>query len=210
MKYTVKKSEYHHGNLKQALLAAATEIVAEEGHKSLTLKAVADRLGVSSPSLYRHYKSREDLLLSVSAETLSKLDQLLLEALRDCADKKRRPAVAAETIIDFGQANPNLYQLINELETPGEHLEGSRARQAVDDTIDSAFLDAYPELGERQLRIQALLMWFSLYGFFAVQRNQPTKGTLVDKNELTELRSYLVCLATGVVSGHSGGGTYRR
>ncbi|HTR76773.1 MAG TPA: TetR/AcrR family transcriptional regulator [Gemmatimonadaceae bacterium] len=71
---------YHHGNLKQALVDAALEILYADGAAAMTLRAVARRAGVTQAAPYHHFADR-DALLAVVAEVgfgqlLGALDQV--------------------------------------------------------------------------------------------------------------------------------------
>jgi AcrR family transcriptional regulator len=64
---------YHHGDLARAAVAAATELVDHAGTATLTLRAVAERVGVSHPALYRHFANRDALLDRVAAGWITAL-----------------------------------------------------------------------------------------------------------------------------------------
>lgn len=53
---------YHHGRLKEALVDAARELVAERGPEGLTLAEAAKRVGVTGAAPYRHFPDRQALL----------------------------------------------------------------------------------------------------------------------------------------------------
>jgi len=59
------KNQYHHGNLRQALIEAAADQVVEFGADRLSLRAVARRAGVSQAAPYHHFKDKEALLAEV-------------------------------------------------------------------------------------------------------------------------------------------------
>jgi AcrR family transcriptional regulator len=63
-----KTDRYHHGNLRNELVATALSIIDGEGPEALTLRAVAKRLRVSQTAPYRHFASKEQLLVAVAAE----------------------------------------------------------------------------------------------------------------------------------------------
>ena len=52
----------HRANRLRALLDAGREIVATEGAEALTLASLARRVGLSRPSLYEYFRSREELV----------------------------------------------------------------------------------------------------------------------------------------------------
>jgi AcrR family transcriptional regulator len=74
---------YHHGNLKQALLEAALELIAETGPRGFTLREAARRAGVSHNAPYRHFKDKDELLGAVAAQGFERLTQALKAAPGD-------------------------------------------------------------------------------------------------------------------------------
>ncbi|MGB8429153.1 MAG: helix-turn-helix domain-containing protein, partial [Pseudolabrys sp.] len=50
---------YHHGNLKEALVRAALELIAEKGPAGFTFADAARWAGVSPAAPYRHFRDRE-------------------------------------------------------------------------------------------------------------------------------------------------------
>src|SRR5580658_4251245 len=64
---------YRHGNLPAALLAAARQILDENGLQAVGLRETARRVGVSATAAYRHFTNKEDLLASVAAEGFREL-----------------------------------------------------------------------------------------------------------------------------------------
>ena len=77
---------YHHGNLKEALVAAAVELIAETGPRGFTLREAARRAGVSHNAPYRHFRDREDLLAAVATDGFERLTQAMA-----CAAGKAKP-----------------------------------------------------------------------------------------------------------------------
>lgn len=61
MLMTIKR-KYHHGALKEALVDAALELLAEGGPANLSLSEAAKRVGVTAAAPYRHFASRDDLM----------------------------------------------------------------------------------------------------------------------------------------------------
>lgn len=61
-------SNYHHGDLRQSLIAAATEMVADGGIDSLSLRKLAERVGVSRTAPYHHFKDKGALLSAIAAD----------------------------------------------------------------------------------------------------------------------------------------------
>jgi AcrR family transcriptional regulator len=63
-----KKTSYHHGRLREALLAAALELVREHGAAALSLREVARRAGVSHAAPAHHFGDKAGLLTALAIE----------------------------------------------------------------------------------------------------------------------------------------------
>lgn len=61
-----ERQSYHHGNLREALVEAAVELIEQTGPQAFTLAEAARRAGVSPAAPYRHFKGRDDLLEEVA------------------------------------------------------------------------------------------------------------------------------------------------
>src|SRR5690606_24649324 len=59
------KEQYHHGDLKNALIRSGTELLAEEGVTSLSLRQVAARAGVSHSAPYAHFADKQALIAAI-------------------------------------------------------------------------------------------------------------------------------------------------
>ncbi len=106
------RAPYHHGNLRPALIAAATQMVDEGGSAALTVRAVAQAAGVSIAAPYRHFEDREALLAAVLAEGFDAL-AAHTEAARQAAPDARAALLAIGlAYVEFASARPQLYRLM--------------------------------------------------------------------------------------------------
>ncbi len=80
MNELVRKS-YRHGNVPNAMRAAARAILDEGGAPAVGLRETARRTGVSATAAYRHFGSKEDLLASVAAEGFQELSAAMEAAM---------------------------------------------------------------------------------------------------------------------------------
>jgi AcrR family transcriptional regulator len=76
-----KPKPYHHGDLRNALLQAALELLAESGQENLSLREVALRAGVSSGAPYRHFENKEALLAALAEGGFRSLEAAMSEAV---------------------------------------------------------------------------------------------------------------------------------
>lgn len=70
---------YHHGDLYQTLLQAATDMIAEGGSESLSMRKLADRVGVSRTAPYHHFKDKNALLCAIAEQGFNNVEKLLEE-----------------------------------------------------------------------------------------------------------------------------------
>ena len=62
------KRGYHHGNLRQALVEAALELIEEKGPTGFTLSEAAKQAGVTPAAVYRHFEGRDDLIAEAARQ----------------------------------------------------------------------------------------------------------------------------------------------
>lgn len=100
---------YHHGDLRNALLKAAREVLEERGPSFLGLREVSRRVGVSAPSAYHHFPSRDALALGLAEQGALEMAKALMV----------KPGLGNDTLLPYGEAyvafaraNPALYRLM--------------------------------------------------------------------------------------------------
>jgi AcrR family transcriptional regulator len=104
------RAGYHHGNARNALLAAANVLLEREGAAGLSLRQVAERARLSRQAPYNHFTDKEALLAELVREGFSRLaDAVNLAGQSGDADAL---AAAAEAYIGFAQATPALFRLM--------------------------------------------------------------------------------------------------
>jgi AcrR family transcriptional regulator len=82
---------------RQAILDQATRIFAEQGFRGTDVQAIADGAGVGKGTVYRYFRSKEDLFWATTYEVMVRLDQEIFQAMEGidgACDKLRAAAVA--------------------------------------------------------------------------------------------------------------------
>tara|TARA_R110000787_G_scaffold190306_2_gene301735 strand:+ start:1327 stop:1944 length:618 start_codon:yes stop_codon:yes gene_type:complete len=64
----MSKRGYHHGNLRQALVDAALQLIEARGPTGFTLSEAAKQAGVTPAAVYRHFEGREDLIAEAALQ----------------------------------------------------------------------------------------------------------------------------------------------
>jgi AcrR family transcriptional regulator len=98
------RKSYRHGNVHAEALHAALTLVVDQGHEALSLRQVAQSVGIAHRSLYNHFESREALLDAVAEEGFVRLAARLEAA--DTTD------AYVEAYVSFALANPRLFDLM--------------------------------------------------------------------------------------------------
>ncbi|MGD9726009.1 MAG: TetR/AcrR family transcriptional regulator [Nitrospiraceae bacterium] len=80
---------YHHGNLREALINAALDLIAQKGPAGVTFAEAARRAGVSTAAPYRHFRDRDALIADVAKQGFEKFAGAL-----EAAWDEGRPAAA--------------------------------------------------------------------------------------------------------------------
>lgn len=80
-----KRRGYHHGNLREALVRAALDLIGEKGVAGFTFADAARMAGVSSAAPYRHYRDRDALLADVARRGFELFEEKLSAAWNDGA-----------------------------------------------------------------------------------------------------------------------------
>ena len=101
---------YHHGDLKSAAIKKTVEIIQKKGEVDFTLREIATSLKVSHTAVYRHFKSKSDLLASIAEEGFTLLVDGFGEAVRDLKAPRQRFQALGRAYIEFALANPAHYR----------------------------------------------------------------------------------------------------
>jgi AcrR family transcriptional regulator len=114
---------YHHGNLKEALIRAALELIAQKGPAGFTFAEAARWAGVSPAAPYRHFRDRDDLLSDVARRGFDQFTQALARAWDE---GRPDPFTAFERVgrayLAFARSEPAYYSAMFEA---GIAIDGS-------------------------------------------------------------------------------------
>ena len=104
---------YHHGDLRNNLIEAAITLINEKGISDLSLRQLARQVGVSHNAPYRHFETKEALLMAVAEEGFTSLSLALKKAKEasapDSREQLKRLGVA---YVNFALAHPAHYRVM--------------------------------------------------------------------------------------------------
>jgi AcrR family transcriptional regulator len=110
---------YHHGNLREALIRAALELIAKKGAAGFTFAEAARFAGVSPAAPYRHFRDRDELMASVALRGFEQFAAVLAQAWED----GRPDAFVAldrlgRAYLEFARTQPAYYSAMFEAGVP--------------------------------------------------------------------------------------------
>ena len=106
-----KRESYHHGDLREALLAAAEEILRERGATGFSLREAARRAGVSPGAPAHHFGDSRGLLTAVATRGFERLTERLQDASGGAPAGARLKALGA-AYLDFARENAALFGIM--------------------------------------------------------------------------------------------------
>lgn len=102
---------YHHGNLRKALLERAAAVIAEQGVEGLSLRGLAQDLGVSHAAPSRHFRDKVDLLRTLATEGHETLGRYTFAASNQAgSDPLEHLAALGHAYVRFSLEHPAYYR----------------------------------------------------------------------------------------------------
>jgi AcrR family transcriptional regulator len=158
-------------DIKSRILGAARALYFERGPEAVTMRAVAERVGVTATALYRHFADKDAILREVVGEGSRLLGSHLFRALEAPTPLERLRA-AGVAYLDFALAQPQAYRSLFEPgaedETSPVHLQRGAVRRFLRDRVREA-MDA-GVVAEGDPDGTALTLWSLLHGLAALHQ----------------------------------------
>lgn len=164
---TPARATYHHGDLREALLAAALALLAEAGPEACTLREIARRAGVNHRAAYRHFQDKRALFATLAERGWSALVREAREAVTGGGTSPEdRLVIVAQVYLRHATAHPALYDVMSgpRLNADGRHpeleacvMEGA----ALLDELLTLTTDTAPRAA---LRDASLALWAAMHG----------------------------------------------
>jgi AcrR family transcriptional regulator len=201
---------YHHGNLKEELLRAALELIAQKGPAGFTFAEAARWAGVSPAAPYRHFRDRDELLANIALRGFEKFEAALAQAW----DDGRPDAFAAldrmgKAYLAFARAEPAYYSAMFESgiaqdTSPELRAAGDRAFGVLRSAAEKVCAQA-PSRERPPALMLALHIWSMSHGVAALfGRGDPARRTLpMSPEELLEAAILIYLKGLGIQGGEA-------
>lgn len=177
----MSSGRYHHGDLREALIAAAIALLAERPVEEVGLREVAREVGVSAAAPYRHFEGREALLTAVAARGFLALAARLR---RVRARGSRRLPALARAYIGFALENRNLADLM--LRRPGPVAEDPDLAAAAEAAY-APLREAVAEICGRPARDETVGAWALVHGLSMLAADTRLAADLRERRRLDRL-----------------------
>jgi AcrR family transcriptional regulator len=196
---------YHHGNLREALIAAALDLIAQKGPAGFTFAEAARQAGVSPAAPYRHFRDRDALMADVARRGFEEFEQRLAAAWDQ---GQPTPLAALERVgrayLGFAREEPAYFSAMFESGLPiGEHRElneaGDRAFAALRGACE-AVVAAMPAGNRPPAMMMALHIWSLSHGIASLfARGDAARRTLpMSPEELLEAATLIYLQGLGI------------
>ena len=173
-----RASSYHHGDLKAALVACATDILRKKGPEALTLRAVSHAAGVSATAPYRHFADRRELIAAVAEEGFGRLREAMLAAVQKGGREGLRGVAYA--YVKFAHENPAEYRVMF-----GQEVANTEDLPALRETARSVLEFVAHGVAELQKAgmirpgdpsLMAVVLWAQLHGLVMLSLDGQSAG----------------------------------
>jgi len=161
---------YHHGNLREALLQAALDLIGQKGAAGFTFADAARMAGVSPAAPYRHFRDRDELLSSIAQRGFEQFEAALGEAW----DDGRPDTITAfervgRAYLNFAREQPALYSAMFESGIPIDMnptliAAGERAFAIIRAAAERLAALAPPGVPRPPAMMMALHIWSMAHG----------------------------------------------
>ncbi|MGW5381107.1 TetR/AcrR family transcriptional regulator [Nocardia sp. NPDC003963] len=203
------RTSYHHGALRDALLAACLRLIETEGIAAVSLRRVAREAGVSSGAPYHHFADRAALLADLATRGFRLLTEQLTAA-RATADSPIAALVALEhCYVRFAGEQPGYFRLMfrPELSQPEKHPETRAAGEAAFGVLADAVAAcvAAGELAPERAEPTTVTLWALAHGLASLWLDgQLEKRSILFGTTATDLVDSVLDGITGFVGTETG------
>jgi AcrR family transcriptional regulator len=113
------REAYHHGDLRNALVASAIRLIEDTGPGAFSLREAAREVGVSANAAYRHFEDKSALMGAAAEQGFGQLSQCMIRAMDRASKEKHGQCVSiarfksvGRAYIEFALDHPELFRLM--------------------------------------------------------------------------------------------------
>ena len=163
----MEKPSEQKADRREQILAAALELFTAEGMANVSTRQIAQKVGISQPSLYAHFPSAAAMASELCVRGFQHLHVAFAAIMAEGGDAPERLARLGQAYIDFALAHPDIYRIafmveLDHSDDPAkdpEFTEGMRVFAVLRAVVAEVLGTDSPEVD-----IQAQSCWISVHG----------------------------------------------
>ena len=167
---------YHHGNLKEELIACACKLCDRDGYTKLSIRSLAKESGVSQTAPYRHFETKECVYAAVATVGFKKLNELVFFDSPKKITKIKLVANASK-YIEFGLKNANTYDLMfgTAVGNFADYPDLLKSANETYDNMKNSFASLADD-SEQIIAFKCITLWSMLHGLVGIIRKVNVVG----------------------------------
>lgn len=179
------RRNYHHGDLRAALIEEGLRLLADRDARDLGLREVARAVGVSATAVYRHFPDKGALLEALATAGFERLAAAQADAAQDAPSRAAGFNETGRAYVKFALANPGLFRLMYSFAPKGDPFsdQDGPVDAAMAMLIDNAAALAPKARGPDAARLLAIRSWALVHGLAVLMLDGeiPADPALVDQ-----------------------------
>lgn len=191
------RKNYHHGDLKNALIKSGVEILSKEGIEGLSLRKVAQRAGVSHSAPYSHFADKQSLIAAISTEGFSQLYNELDAAISaHPTNPKRQLQQGALAYVQFALNHTDTFKIMfsgvleKEKEYPAFVEISHKTFQRVVDVVRAC--QEANLLHSASAEMMAVAVWGQVHGIISLALEGQISHSVLDHHAIEDVVAFAI------------------
>lgn len=164
------KKPYHRENLRRDLLEAGRAFVEANGHHDLSIRMLAQKVGVSAGAPYHHFPDRRSFLLALAVDGFDELSKDAAAGVDASLPPAEMVKAAAMKFVRFALKNPQMLELMYESELTRPQIDPQlhQFQEMSHATGTATIMQCLPGITEKEAGLRNIGLWTSIYGLVSM------------------------------------------